>query len=255
MRNGEPVRYRARVAYLGTFFRGWQVQKNADRTVQAVLEAALFRVEGGPVRAVAAGRTDTGVHADGQVVHFDLSGARDPGSLVPAINASLPWDLRVLRVDRATPDFHARRDAAWKDYLYRWNREPVVPPTLALFTAPLSPRADASRMRAAAEGLAGERDFGVFGVRSSGQGGSTVRRLHFVRISERGGELRALFRGDAFLRGMVRSMCGVLADVSRGRVPPGRVDELLRTGDRRLLSQKAPAHGLTLLRVSYRDGS
>ena len=105
-------------------------------------------------------------------------------------------------------------------------------------------------MRAAAAALPGERDFGVFGVRLPA-GESSARRLHFVRVEESGDEIRALFRGDAFLRGMVRSICGVLAAIARGKAPPDRIAELLETGDRRLLSSKAPALGLTLVSVHY----
>ena len=244
------VRYRALVAYVGTDFHGWQIQRNAPRTVQAILEAALARFVGGEPRAVAAGRTDSGVHADGQVIHFDLSEAREPRRIRDGVNSLLPRDVRLLDVERARADFHARRDAAWKEYLYRWSRAAVVSPRDAPFVAPLSGRAGGKAMRMAAKALPGKRDFGVFGVRLAA-GETSVRRLHFVRVEEAGDEIRALFRGDAFLRGMIRSICGVLADVARGRVPPERVRELLETGDRRLLSQKAPARGLTLVRVYY----
>ncbi len=244
------VRYRAVVAYVGTYFHGWQVQKNAPRTVQAVLETALARFAGGRPRAIAAGRTDSGVHADGQAIHFDLSEPHEPRRILDGVNALLPWDVRLLEAERTRPDFHARRGAAWKEYLYRWSRAPVVPPRDSLFLAPISARADAKVMRKAAKALPGKRDFGVFGVRLAA-GETLVRRLHAVRVEEAGDEIRALFRGDAFLRGMVRSICGVLADVGRGRVPPERIRELLEAGDRRLLSQKAPACGLTLVRVHY----
>ncbi len=246
----EFARYRAVVAYVGTHFHGWQIQRNAPRTVQAVLETALARFAGGRPRAVAAGRTDSGVHADGQVAHFDLNEAREPRRVRDGVNALLPWDVRLLEVDRVREDFHARLDAVWKEYLYRWSRAAVVPPRDALFVAPISARADPKAMRSAAKALPGKRDFGVFGVRLAA-GETSVRRLHAVRVEEAGDEIRVLFRGDAFLRGMVRSICGVLADVGRGRVGPERIRELLETGDRRLLSQKAPARGLTLLRVHY----
>lgn len=245
-----PTRYRALLAYVGTDFHGWQTQVNASRTVQAVLEKALGDFAGGPVRAQAAGRTDAGVHADGQVVHFDLPTARDPERLRDGVNARLPRDARLLEAAPAASGFDARRDAVWKEYLYRWSRAWVIPPRDALFVAPISPHAQLSALRLAAEKLAGRRDFGVFGVRRR-PAESTVRTMHFVRIEEAGDEIRALFRGDAFLRGMVRSICGVLADVARGRVPASRLSDLLESGDRRLLRQKAPACGLTLVRVHY----
>jgi tRNA pseudouridine38-40 synthase len=155
-----------------------------------------------------------------------------------------------LAVEAAHREFHARRDAAWKEYLYRWSRADAIAPRDALFVAEISRRADADRMREAARVLPGERDFGVFGIRRPA-GESSLRKLHFVRVEESGDEIRALFRGDAFLRGMVRSICGALASIARGKAPPDRIEELLKSGDRRLLSAKAPAHGLTLVRVHY----
>ena len=244
------TRYRALLSFIGTDFHGWQVQTNAPRTVQAVLEDALARFSGGPVRAVAAGRTDAGVHAEGQVVHFDLGRSRQPERIRDGANALLPQDVRLLAVMPAPPEFHARRDAVWKEYLYRWSRSAVIAPRDRLFVAPISGRADAGTMRAAAAALPGERDFGVFGVRLPA-GESSRRNLHLVRIRESADEIRALFRGDAFLRGMIRSICGVLAAIARGKAPPDRIAELLETGNRRLLFSKAPALGLTLLRVHY----
>jgi tRNA pseudouridine38-40 synthase len=247
-----PVRYKATLAYVGTHFHGWQIQKNVDRTVQAVLERALATFAGAHSRAVAAGRTDAGVHADGQVVHFDLPEARDADSVRDGVNALLPWDAKLLDVAEASASFHARRDAAWKEYGYRWSRAEVVPPQDSPFVAPISRGCDPARMAEAARCLPGTRDFGVFSVRLPA-GEPTVRTLHAVAVEEAGDEIRAVFRGDAFLRGMVRAICGVLADVGRGKAPPTRIAELLGTGDRRLLAPKAPAQGLTLARVSYEN--
>jgi len=244
------TRYRATLAYVGTDFHGWQAQANASRTVQAVLEKALRQFARAASRPVAAGRTDAGVHADGQVVHFDLPREEDPARVRAAVNGLLPWDVRLIETAPAPSDFHARRDAVWKEYLYRWSRSPVILPRESLFVSPIAAAADTGRMIAAAACLAGDHDFGVFGVRQP-KGASSTRRLYSVEIRERGNEICALFRGDAFLRGMVRSICGVLADVARGKAPVERVGELLRTGDRRLLAPKAPAKGLTLMRVAY----
>ncbi len=235
---------------MGTKFHGWQIQRNAPRTVQAVLEGALEELAHARIRVEGASRTDAGVHADGQVIHFDLPRRREPRAVRDAANDRLPDDVRVLAVEEASPDFHARFDSTWKEYLYRWSRAEVVPPRDAPFVAPISPRAEAARMRAAAARLPGTRDFRVFAV-GPRAGESTVRTIHSVSVSEEGQELRAVVRGDGFLRGMVRSLCGVLADIARGRVPADRMAKLLESGDRRLLSSKAAAKGLTLLGVSY----
>ncbi len=247
-------RYRARVAYVGTEFHGWQRQINAPRTVQAVLERALGSFVRSTVKVEGASRTDAGVHADGQVAHFDLPRDLSPRVVRDAANAALPPDVRLLAVALAADGFHARFDARWKEYLYRWSRAEVIAPRDAFFVAPISPRADAERMREAAAALPGRRDFSVFAVRLP-RSDTGIRALEAVTIEEHGEELRALFRGEGFLRGMVRSISGVLADAARGRVPVSRARELLRTGDRRKLSPKAPAKGLTLLRVGYGDGA
>jgi len=242
-------RYRAVLAYVGTDFHGWQIQRNAARTVQAVLEDALARFDGDAVRAIAAGRTDAGVHADGQVVHFDLSGSREPREVRDGVNALLPRDARLLKVEPAPADFHARRDALWKEYVYRWSRAEVIAPRDAPFLAPLARSADVRRMEEAAGFLPGRRNFAVFGVRR--EPADSVRTLHAVSVEEHGAEVRALFRGDGFLRGMVRTICGLLADIGRGRLPPETMKKILETGDRTLLAQKAPALGLTLVKVEY----
>jgi tRNA pseudouridine38-40 synthase len=205
------------------------------------------------VRVEGAGRTDAGVHADGQVAHFDLARPREPRTIRDAVNRRLPEDVRILEVAPVPDAFHARFDVEWKEYRYRWSRAAVIPPRDAPFVTPISAAAEVGSMRQAAEGLVGTRDFGIFAVRS-GTEEPGIRTLHFVTIEEHGDELSALFRGDGFLRGMVRSICGVLADAARGRVAPSRMEELLSGGDRRLLSPKAPARGLSLVRVSYEDG-
>ncbi len=179
------MRYRADVAYVGTFFHGWQLQRNAPRTVQAVLEKALSRVDGGRVVAHAAGRTDAGVHADGQVSHFDFSRPFEPDRLLLAANALLPWDVRLIDVRAAAPDFHSRRDASWKEYLYRWSRARVIAPRDALFVAPLSPRADASRMRAAAREIPGAA--GLRGLRREVEARRAFGAAHRLRPHRRGG--------------------------------------------------------------------
>jgi tRNA pseudouridine38-40 synthase len=246
------IRYRATVAYVGTEFRGFQLQESAARirTVQAVLEKALHGFARAPVRVHAAGRTDAGVHADGQVIQFDLPVERDPIRIREGVNALLPWDVRVLDAARAAETFLARRDAVWKEYLYRWSRAAVIPPRESPFVAEIAPSADPALMRRAAEALPGRKDFSVFAVRGGGAEGGE-RRLHFVRVEERDEEIRALFRGDAFLRGMVRSICGVLAQIGRRKAPLERMEELLATGNRDLLPAKAAAKGLTLVRVTY----
>jgi tRNA pseudouridine38-40 synthase len=243
------LRYRGVLAYVGTFFHGWQVQDNAPRTVQAVLERALSGVLGGEVRAHAAGRTDAGVHADGQVVHFD-GPALDADRLLSAVNPRLPWDAKLLSLEGAADTFHARRDARGKRYLYRFTRERIIPPREALFWAPIAPRADAARMARAARRFEGSRDFFPFST-SGTPTETTVRRVWHCEVREEGARLSVAITADAFLRGMARAIAGTLADVARGRIPEERIEEIFASRDRALARPKARARGLTLEMVFY----
>jgi tRNA pseudouridine38-40 synthase len=243
------MRHRATLAYVGTFFHGWQVQENAARTVQAVLEAAFARVFGAPVRIHAAGRTDAGVHADGQVVHFDASPLPAAG-IVSSVNVRLPWDVRVLDVSPVSDAFHARSAASAKRYVYRFSRDRVIPPKEALFRAPLSPRADASRMAAAAARLTGRRDFFPFST-SGTPTETTVRELLACEVVEEGPQIEIRMTAGGFLRGMARSIAGTLADAGRGRIAADRIDAIFAANDKSLVSAKAKPRGLTLEKVFY----
>jgi len=243
------MRYRGRLAYVGTFFHGWQVQANAARTVQAAVERALAKVAGADVRVFAAGRTDAGVHADGQVVHFDASGI-GADNLLAAVNPRLPWDVKFLALDAAPEDFHARNAAAAKRYVYRFSRERVIPPREALFWAPLSTRADAGLMARAARRFEGARDFFAFST-SGTPTATTVRRVFSCEVREEGPRLLLAIVAEGFLRGMARAIAGTLADVARGHVPESLIDEIFERRDRALARPKARARGLTLERVFY----
>lgn len=244
------ARYRGKLSYVGTFFHGWQVQENTPRTVQAVVERALTDICATPVRVHAAGRTDAGVHAEGQVVHFDAPDIA-PEGLQRGVNPHLPWDVRFLEIARADPEFHARFDARAKRYLYRFGREAVIAPRDVLFWAPLSPRADAAKMAAAAAGLEGEHDFFPF---STGLAqGSTVRRIFSCQVQEDGPRVTVEIVADGFLRGMARAIAGTLADIGRGTVSPDRIPEILRRADKSLVRAKARPRGLTLAKVFYED--
>ena len=243
------MRYRATVAYVGTFFHGWQVQENAPRTVQQTLESALSELFGESIRVHASGRTDTGVHADGQVVHFDAS-PLPAASLRSAVNRKLPWDAKVLGIEEAPPNFHARSDASGKRYVYRFSREAVIEPRNALFVAPISPRTEAARMALAARFLVGTHDFFPFSTAGT-ETETTIRTVMACRIGEEGPRLTISIEANGFLRGMARAIAGTLADVGRGKVEPGIVQEILARGSKALVGPKAKPRGLTLERVFY----
>lgn len=245
------MRLKATLAYVGTFFHGWQIQENAARTVQAAVEGALETVTGKPARVHASGRTDAGVHADGQVVHFDEP-TLPPENLLAAVNRHLPWDVRFLEIEGAPPEFHARSDARAKRYVYRFSRERVIAPREALFTAPLTAAADAALMAEAAKGLCGRHDFYPFSTAGT-ETETTVRTLFSCTVSEQGARVTLAMTADGFLRGMARAIAGTLADIGRRHVPRERIEEIFAANDKGLVRPKAKARGLTLERVFYED--
>ena len=248
----EFPRLAIRVAYLGGPFAGWQRQARA-RTVQGVLEHALEALYRRPVRVVGAGRTDAGVHAAGQIAHFDPPLSIPPAGVVRALNSVLPEDVRVLRAWGVPAEFHARRSALGKRYRYRLAWGAVLPPWENLRRWHVSHPLDADAMATSLADIPGEHDFAAFALSGhSGRGvRGTVRVVTLAHLRVRGRRLDIVLEGDGFLRGMVRRIVGGLVDVGRGAQPPGWFAALLR--DRRTLppAPTAPPHGLTLERVFY----
>jgi len=246
-----PRTLRLTLEYDGTEFEGWQSQGAGHRTVQDVLEAALEQVTGRRCPVAGAGRTDAGVHAEGQVASCRPSTALSPEDLCRALNAVLPLDLAVREVAPVPAGFHARRSARGKLYRYAlWNgpvRSPLRERTHWGVRTPL----DVGAMRAAAALLVGTHDFAAF--QSSGGGTRTsVRTLERLDVEGApGGEIRVWAGADGFLRHMVRALVGTLVEVGRGRRAPGDLPEVLASGDRARAGPTAPARGLTLVRVEY----
>lgn len=243
------MRYRATLAYLGTFFHGWQRQKNASRTVQEIVEISLRNIFDAPIAVHAAGRTDAGVHADGQVIHFDAAG-QSPDRILAAANGLLPWDARVLEVREAAPDFHARFDATRKRYVYRFGRGRWLAPKDSLTAAPISSRADAAIMADAAARLRGRHDFFPFSTSGTPQE-STERTVFVSEVRETNNGITLAFEADGFLRGMARAFAGTLSDIGRGKFPPDLIDEIFASREKSLVRPKALPRGLTLEAVSY----
>jgi tRNA pseudouridine38-40 synthase len=249
------------VAYDGTAYAGWQRQANGP-SIQAALEGALGPLAGGAVTAVGAGRTDAGVHADGQAVHVDLPEGIDPAVVVRATNTRLPADIRVRSAALVADDLHARYSAQSKTYRYAWLVSRVGHPLLARTHWLVSPPVDLAAMALAASRLHGTHDFAAF--QSTGTPvSSTVRTITGVDVGvrpaadvglqlsddERVVELE--LRGDGFLRHMVRAIAGTLLDVGYGRRTPEEMDVLLAGAARSDAGPTAPPHGLTLVRVEY----
>ncbi|CAG1002067.1 tRNA pseudouridine synthase A [Myxococcaceae bacterium] len=246
--------FRLVVEYDGSDFGGWQAQaEGARRTVQGTLEEAFARITGEAVSVIGAGRTDARVHAEGQLASVRIETDLDPGTLQRALNAVLPDDVSVKRLESARPGYHALRDARGKCYRYSvWNgtvRSPLRRRTHLWLRAPL----DLEAMRRAAAPLVGRHDFAAFETRGREHpdpGRSTVRSLWRIGIEGRPGDAIHLdFEGEGFLRYMVRTLVGTLLEVGRGSRDESDPTRILESRDRRRAGPTAPPEGLRLLRV------
>jgi tRNA pseudouridine38-40 synthase len=243
--------FRLTLEYDGRDFEGWQLQPGARRTVQRTLEEAVRRVTGQALRVAAASRTDAGVHAEGQVAALRGEIPLDARTLARALNGVLPRDVAVVAAERAPDGFDPRRDARAKLYRYRlWNGASPSPLRAGRTLRVERPLALAP-MRQAAAILRGTHDFASFQAARSGAR-TTVRSLSRLDVVTLGpGELALFVEGDAFLRHMVRILAGTLLEVGRGRRGPEGLSAVLAARDRRAAGPTAPAHALTLVRVSY----
>lgn len=240
------------IEYLGTGYAGWQFQHHA-LTVQQVLEEALSRVANAPIRVHCAGRTDAGVHATGQVVHFDTAAARPERAWTLGVNTNLPDDVAVQWAVPVASAFHARFSACARHYRYLILRRPVRSALWhgrALWShRPL----EVARMQEAATALIGRHDFTSFRAMAC-QAKSPVRTITYLHLRERGPLLELAIGADGFLHHMVRNIVGVLLAIGRGEAPVGWTSELLALKDRTQGGVTAPAHGLYLTRVDYPAG-
>ena len=245
--------YRFIIEYDGTDFEGWQAQAEGHRTVQACVSAVLARIVGAPISLTGSGRTDAGVHAQGQAANARLDTRLAPEALRNALNANLPDDISIQSLQPVADDFDARRSARSKHYRYAiWNH-PVRSPLRARRSWWLRGRLDLAAMEAAAGLLQGEHDFASFQAAGSSVA-STVRTLAPVSIGGRaGGDVVLDFEGDGFLRYMVRNLVGTLAEVGLGRRAPDSLSGVLAARDRAAAGATAPALGLTLIGVRYAD--
>ncbi|MFN0086668.1 MAG: tRNA pseudouridine(38-40) synthase TruA [Blastocatellia bacterium] len=243
------MKYRVTLAYDGTGYSGWQMQEGWP-TIQGVLGEAVARLEGSPVVTDGAGRTDAGVHAEGQVASFRLSREWEGEALLRALNGNLPLEIRVLEAARAPEAFHARIDAKRKTYRYRIHQARVMSPFLLRYAWHYPYELDVERLLEEGRVLLGTHDFSAFSV-TSRDVRTSVRTLTEFGVEREGEDLRFHFSGDGFLRYQVRTMVGALVEATRGRMRAGTISRLLESRDRMLAGAPAPAHGLTLMKVEY----
>jgi len=237
------------VEYEGTRYAGWQTQRAAP-SVQGLVEAALGKVAAEAVSLVCAGRTDAGVHARGQVAHFDTVAARRMRAWMLGANSELPRDISIAWVRPVPAHFHARYSAEARTYRYlifnRASRSGLLSARATWIHRPL----DAARMAEAAVALAGEHDFSAFRAAEC-QARSPIRRMERLTVVRRGDWLQIEATANAFLHHMVRNIAGLLIRIGKGDAPPSWAGEVLAGRDRRLSAPTAPADGLYLWSVRY----
>lgn len=249
------MNFKLLIQYDGTDFRGWQVQPG-ERTVQGELQRVVSLIEDADVYVCGSGRTDSGVHAEGQVANIKLQKSFTPERLRGAINGNIWRDLRILQVEKVADDFHARFSAKGKTYVYRVINAPVISPFWSRYAHHEARPLNVNQMNEAAKYFLGEHDWTAFSAAQS-DSENRVRNVTNFNV-ETVWDTRAQsqiieFRitGEGFLRYMVRSIVGTMLEVGRGEKDFDTIQTAIVSGDRNLAGATAPAHGLTLLKVFY----
>ncbi|MEO8142633.1 MAG: tRNA pseudouridine(38-40) synthase TruA [Betaproteobacteria bacterium] len=237
------------IEYDGSRFLGWQTQPGGG-TVQDTLETALATIADAPVGVTCAGRTDRGVHARAQVVHFDTDAERPDSAWVRGVNAMLPDSVAVLWSQRVAPEFHARYAARSRSYRYVLVNRPVRPALAARYAGWFHAPLDIDTMRTAAAHLLGEHDFSAFRAAEC-QAKSPVRTLHSIGIEREGERIDFSLRANAWLQHMVRNIVGTLVYVGKGKHPPQWTKHLLGSRTRALAAPTFGSEGLYLEAVEY----
>ena len=237
------------VAYDGTNYNGFQRQKNGVG-VQQVLEQALSELCGEKILLKAAGRTDAGVHALGQVISFATEATIPAENISRAIRYLLPGDIVVCKGEEVTKDFHARYSAKEKTYKYKIIRTPIVDPCLRNYSWEIKEELDLPAMEKATKYLVGTHDFSAF--RNTGSEMTTpVRTIKEAKWKKQGKEYTFTITGNSFLYRMVRNLVGCLVKVGKGKITPEQFQKILAGKDRKAVGMAAPAQGLYLVKVTY----
>ena len=255
-----PRTLKLTIAYDGTRYAGWQVQKGSDKrqatsntkpTIQGTLERVFQRILQESVKVIGSGRTDAGVHAQAQVAHVKIQSTIPRERLLRSLNQLLPPDIAITKIEEAPAPFHARFDVSGKRYRYRIFTGTVVPPFVRPYVYHVRTRLNVSLIRREAMCLRGRHNFRAF-ARTGGPSRTTVRAITDIRILQRRDEMQIEVASTGFLHTMVRSIVGTLLDIGRGHLSPGTIHRMLRSGNRQLAGTTAPASGLTLVSVEYR---
>lgn len=243
-------RVRLTVAYDGTNYHGWQVQNNGI-TIESELNRCLTDLLREPIGVIGASRTDSGVHALGNIAVFDTTSRMPAEKISYALNQRLPEDIRVQRSEEVADDWHPRKCASRKTYEYRIYRAEFPMPVKRLYSLFTYHELDVNRMQEAAAYLEGEHDFKSF-CQTGAQVESTVRTLYSVEVEEQGGnDLVIRVCGNGFLYNMVRIIAGTLLEIGQGKKDPMDIFAILEAKDRSAAGPTAPAHGLTLMKYEF----
>jgi tRNA pseudouridine38-40 synthase len=244
-------RWKCTVAYDGSTFQGWQSQPGGN-AIQDALERRLGKIFGRDIRVHGSGRTDAGVHALGQVFHFDADWPHGPEKLLAAFSNGLPNAIQVRSARRVPAAFHARLSATGKIYFYNLHPGGRADPFTAPFCWSLPHPLDVPAMRAAAARLVGRHDFRAFSALNGEEKNDTVRHLRRLELTGRGARLRIILEADGFLYKMARSLVGALVAAGLGKLTPDEIGSVLNSRERTHRVATAPAQGLFLAKVFYK---
>ncbi len=244
-------RVRMIISYDGTAYCGWQIQNNGI-TVEEIMNRELTGLLGEEITVIGASRTDSGVHAIGNVAVFDTETKIPPEKISFALNRRLPEDIRIQKSEEVDANFHPRYCDSIKTYEYKILNRKFPDPLNRLYTHFVYMPLDVDKMKAAAAYLVGEHDFASF-CSSKSQVKTTVRTVYTLEVSKMDDIIKIRISGNGFLYNMVRIIVGTLLKVGLGVYPPEHVEEILEAKDRNCAGPKAPARGLTLIGISYQE--
>ncbi|MCK5581769.1 MAG: tRNA pseudouridine(38-40) synthase TruA [Candidatus Omnitrophica bacterium] len=248
--------FKLTVEYDGTKFNGWQVQAQNERTIQGKIEQALKIIFKKRIRLYGSGRTDSGVHASGQVANFKTSTQKSDNEILNAINANLPPDISIINIQEVPLDFHSQYSAKRKTYRYTILNRKARSAQNRNFYLHFPHTLNVTAMRQDIKNLVGKKDFRSFmasdtALRKTGKTKKTVRTIYDAKIQKKGDLIYIDITANGFLYKMVRNIAGTLIAVGTGKMPKGSIHQILQKKDRILAGDTAPAKGLCLLQVEY----
>ena len=244
--------YKILVQYDGTRYKGWQVQKSTDMTIQGKLQAVLGELAGHPVEVIGSGRTDAGVHAVGQVANFHMEGDFSEAEILEYLNHYLPMDIAVTELETVDERFHARYHAVSKTYEYCIHTSDIPNVFQRKYRYTYTTALDVAQMKEAAKHMVGTHDFVAF-CGNKKMKKSTVRTVFSIEIREEEDAIRISYTGDGFLQNMIRIMTGTLIEVGNGTKKPAEVSEIIEGKDRSKAGYTVPPEGLMLKQVEYAE--